>query len=58
MERMPSILLLPILGGLFVLVVAGGLGVIFSVLGDEATIGIGLAIVAVAPIIGSLLVRR
>ncbi|MFQ5875413.1 MAG: hypothetical protein ACE5JL_16660 [Dehalococcoidia bacterium] len=58
MERFPSILGLPILGGVFVLVVGGVLGIIFSAVGGEATIGIGLAIVVISPIIAGMLVKR
>ena len=58
MDRLPSVLFLPIFGGLFVLVVGGALGTIFSVVGNEATMGIGLAIVVLAPIVGAMMIKR
>lgn len=58
MDRLPSILVLPLLGGIFVLVVGGLLGTIFSAVGNAGTIGIGLAIVLVAPIVGGMLAKR
>ncbi len=69
MDRIPSSIWLPIMAGIFVLVVGGGLGVIFTVssswhlfnVGSEpidGTIVIGLAIVVLAPIVAGLLVRK
>ncbi len=58
MDRLASVIILPIFGGLFVLVVGGALGTIFSVAGNHATIGIGLAIVVLAPIVGAMMIKR
>ncbi|MEE9247116.1 MAG: hypothetical protein V3U79_00255 [Dehalococcoidia bacterium] len=58
MDRVPSILLLPIMGGVFVLVVAGLLGTIFTLVGTWGTIVIGLAIVLLSPIVAGTLIRR
>ncbi|MFQ5933395.1 MAG: hypothetical protein ACE5KI_01980 [Dehalococcoidia bacterium] len=58
MEKLLSIIGVPILGGVFVLIVAGGLGTIFSALGNEATIGIGLGIVIASPIVAGWLLSR
>ena len=51
MDRIPSSLLLPLMAGIFVLVVGGGLGAIFTIAGIMGTIIIGLAIVVLSPII-------
>ncbi len=58
MDRVPSILLLPIMGGVFVLVVAGLLGTLFTLVGVWGTIVIGLAIVLFSPIVAEVLIRR
>lgn len=66
MDRIPSSLLLPLMAGIFVLIVGGGLGVIFTVAGEwtlfsvgkehiTGTILIGLIIVVLAPIVGGLI---
>lgn len=57
MDRIPSSLLLPIMAGLFVLIVGGGLGVIFTIAGIMGTIIIGLAIVVLSPIIAFWLAK-
>ena len=57
MDRIPSSLLLPIMAGIFVLVVGGGLGVIFTLAGIMGTIIIGLAIVILSPIIAFWLAK-
>ena len=57
MDRIPSSLLLPLMAGIFVLVVGGGLGVIFTLAGIMGTIIIGLAIVILSPIIAFWLAR-
>jgi hypothetical protein len=58
MDRVPSILLLPIMGGVFVLVVAGLLGTIFTLVGSIGTIIIGLAIVLLSPMVAGVLIKR
>ena len=69
MERIPASILLPLMAGLFVLVVGGGLGVIFTVAGEwtlfnigkepiTGTIIIGLIIVVLSPVVAGLLVKR
>ncbi|MCH7997160.1 MAG: hypothetical protein IIB11_05225 [Chloroflexi bacterium] len=58
MDRVPSILLLPIMGGLFVLVVAGLLGTVFTLVGTLGTIIIGLSIVLLSPMVAGVLIRR
>jgi len=57
MDRIPSSLLLPLMAGIFVLVVGGGLGVIFTLAGIMGTIIIGLAIVVLSPLIAFWLAR-
>lgn len=57
MDRIPSSLLLPLMAGIFVLVVGGGLGVIFTLAGIMGTIIIGLAIVILSPIIAFWLAK-
>ena len=57
MDRIPSSLLLPLMSGIFVLVVGGGLGVIFTLAGIMGTIIIGLAIVILSPIIAFWLAK-
>ena len=56
-------MLLPVLGILFVVVWAGGLGVIFIVLnetgaGEYGAIGIGLGVVVFVPAIAGLLAKQ
>lgn len=58
MYKLSPILGLPILAGIFVLIVAGGLGTIFSVVGNSGTIGIGLGIVVLAPIVAAAILKR
>ena len=58
MDRVPSILLLPIMAGLFVLVVAGLLGTVFTLVGTIGTIIIGLAIVLLSPMVAGVLIKR
>ena len=58
MDGVPSILLLPIMGGVFVLVVAGLLGTIFTLVGSIGTIIIGLAIVLLSPMVAGVLIKR
>ena len=58
MYKLSPILGLPILAGVFVLIVAGGLGTIFSVVGNSGTIGIGLGIVVLAPIVAAAILKR
>ncbi len=57
MDRIPSSILLPLMAGIFVLVVGGGLGVIFTLAGIMGTIIIGLAIVILSPIIAFWLAK-
>lgn len=57
MDRIPSSLLLPLMAGIFVLVVGGGLGVIFTLAGIMGTIIIGLAIVILSPIVAFWLAK-
>lgn len=57
MDRIPSSLLLPLMAGIFVLVIGGGLGVIFTLAGIMGTIIIGLAIVVLSPIIAFWLAK-
>ncbi|MBI2166448.1 MAG: hypothetical protein HYU29_08640 [Chloroflexi bacterium] len=49
---------LPLGAALFVVVVAGGLGSIFSVLGGNGAIVIGVALAVGVPLAGALLTRR
>ena len=58
MDRIPSILLLPIMGGVFVLVVAGLLGTVFTLVGTLGTIIIGRSIVLLSPMVAGVLIRR
>ena len=58
MNRLPSSLTLPLMAGLFVLVVGGLLGVIFSVVGELGTVIVGLSIVFLSPIVAGALVKR
>ena len=69
MDRIPASILLPLMAGIFVLVVGGGLGVIFTVAGEwtlfnvgkepiTGTIIIGLIIVVLSPVVAGLLVKR
>ena len=58
MEKLTSIFGLPILSGVFVLIVGGALGVIFTLAGNLGTIIIGLAIVILAPIIAAAFLKR
>lgn len=58
MDRVPSILLLPIMGGVFVLVVAGLLGTVFTLVGTLGTIIIGMSIVLLSPMVAGVLIRR
>ncbi|MCH8088830.1 MAG: hypothetical protein IH955_02310 [Chloroflexi bacterium] len=58
MDRIPSILLLPIMGGVFVLVVAGLLGTVFTLVGTLGTIIIGMSIVLLSPMVAGVLIRR
>ncbi len=58
MEKLTSIFGLPILSGVFVLIVGGALGVIFTLAGNTGTIIIGLAIVILAPIIAAAFLKR
>ncbi len=58
MDRVPSILLLPMMGGLFVLVVGGLLGTVFTLVGTIGTIIIGLAIVLLSPMVAGVLIKR
>ena len=46
------------MAGIFVLVVGGGLGTIFTLAGVNGTIIIGLAIVILSPIVAGLLARK
>ncbi len=57
MDRIPSSILLPLMAGIFVLIVGGGLGVIFTLAGIMGTIIIGLAIVILSPIIAFWLAK-
>ena len=58
MDKLSSILGLPILSGVFVLIVGGGLGVIFTLAGNNGTIGIGLGIVVLSPIVAAAILKR
>ena len=58
MDRVPSILLLPIMGGVFVLVVVGLLGTVFTLVGTLGTIIIGMSIVLLSPMVAGVLIRR
>ena len=58
MDRIPSSILLPLMAGIFVLIVGGGLGVVFTLAGENGTIIIGLAIVVLSPVVAGLLVRK
>ena len=58
MDHVPSILLLPIMAGLFVLVVAGLLGTVFTLVGTIGTMIIGLAIVLLSPMVAGVLIKR
>ncbi|MCH9037706.1 MAG: hypothetical protein IH860_10390, partial [Chloroflexi bacterium] len=51
-------LLLPIMGGVFVLVVAGLLGTVFTLVGTLGTIIIGMSIVLLSPMVAGVLIRR
>ena len=58
MYKLSAILGLPLLGVAFVLIIGGGLGTIFSVVGNSGTIGIGMGIVVLAPIVAAAILKR
>ena len=58
MERWLFPVLTPLAAALFVVVVAGGLGGIFTLTGENGAIVIGMGLVLGVPLVGWYLVRR